>query len=114
METQTMKRRIAHTFIIGLLAFVPLAANADTSTAAEAGTLGSALPPGVNPSTPSGGNGGDAGGYQPTPKTGNTANTGKTTDSHGNVKHQGSKHPSVKQPSIKQPSDKPVSKPKTE
>ncbi|WP_133306532.1 hypothetical protein [Pseudomonas sp. LS-2] len=38
-----------------------------SSPAVAAGDVGSALPPGVNPSSPAGGNGGDAQGYEKKP-----------------------------------------------
>lgn len=54
-----------HLLMAGILSLGVAASFALDATAADAG--GSALPPGVNPSSPSGGNGGDAQGYEQKP-----------------------------------------------
>ncbi|MDH0747786.1 hypothetical protein N5D61_15730 [Pseudomonas sp. GD03842] len=58
MRTHTLKRLLTAAVLVSTYALI-------SSTAMAAGDVeGSALPPGVNPSSPAGGNGGDAQGYE--------------------------------------------------
>ncbi|MFJ3468231.1 hypothetical protein [Pseudomonas sp. NPDC090201] len=61
MNTHTL----ASLFLAGLLSMSPALSLAVSTSAADAG--GSALPPGINPTTPAGGNGGDADGLEKKP-----------------------------------------------
>jgi hypothetical protein len=89
-----MNNSISHWALAGLLSvatFSALAATSDAgqvNTPAEGGTTvaGSALPPGVNPTTPAGGNGGDAAGYDHMPKAGDLPR--KTAEAPGREKQR--------------------------
>lgn len=61
MNTQTL----ASLLLAGLLSMSPALSLAQSSSTADVG--GSALPPGINPTTPAGGNGGDADGLEKKP-----------------------------------------------
>lgn len=68
------------TALSALLSLAPLGAFAADVTQQVPDVSGSALPPGINPSSPAGGNGADANGYQtqtPTRSTQSDANTVK-------------------------------------
>ena len=61
MNTHTLTSLL----LAGLLSMSPALCLAQSSSPADAG--GSALPPGINPTTPAGGNGGDADGLEKKP-----------------------------------------------
>jgi hypothetical protein len=78
--------KLSHLLVAGFLSLGITALFASGAMAGEAG--GSALPPGVNPSSPAGGNGGDAQGYQKKPANPEPAGTHKkAVDTHSPVKH---------------------------
>jgi len=58
-------RTLASLCLAGLMSMSPALSLAGSTSAADAG--GSALPPGINPTTPAGGNGGDADGLEKKP-----------------------------------------------
>jgi hypothetical protein len=78
--------KLSHLLVAGFLSLGITALFASTALAAEAG--GSALPPGVNPSSPAGGNGGDAQGYEKKPANPEPAGTDKkAAGTQAPVKH---------------------------
>jgi hypothetical protein len=78
--------RLSHWLMVGFLSLGIPALLESNAMAAEAG--GSALPPGVNPSSPAGGNGGDAQGYEKKPANPEPAGTDKkATEKQSPAKH---------------------------
>jgi hypothetical protein len=67
--------KLSHLLAAGFLSLGITALFTSHAMAADAG--GSALPPGVNPSSPAGGNGGDAQGYEKKPANPEPAGTDK-------------------------------------
>lgn len=78
--------KLSHLLTAGFLTLGITALFTPHGMAAEAG--GSALPPGVNPSSPAGGNGGDAQGYEKKPANPEPAGTDKkAVEKQSPVKH---------------------------
>lgn len=102
-----MNIRVSRWLLTSLLSIAACSAQAATAEGG-ADVVASAMPPGVNPTTPAGGNGGDAAGYDHMPKAGDPP--GKTANDQAPEK-QGSGTGSTQTPKPKHSGSAPKPKP---